>query len=166
MHECSESGDLSVVSGDKCETDQTGSSFTKTEQCNVESCDEDQIATILTCKDTENGCCSTDLSTPADEDYRNCPQILANETESKPCKESLFGCCVGTPGAEALGPFGLGCPVSCVNTKFGCCDDAVTIANASDKIGCPVEELPTTTTTLAPEITTTLGMFYLCYAIV
>lgn len=164
MHECSKTGDISPVSAEVCSTE---SSFTKSEQCNVESCDEDQIATLLTCKDTANGCCPTDLFTPAEEDYLNCPVVLAsNETTVvvKNCKESTFGCCYGGPELEvegdfeAMGPFRLGCPVRCGNTKYGCCDDDLTVTNSTDKSDCPVEAF-LTTTTIAPT-TTTLGMEY------
>lgn len=144
------------IDSDKCDSELN--SFSNSEQCNIGACDDDQIATIILCKDTEFGCCPSDSSTPADEDYRNCPILDANATAIvSNCEDSKYGCCSQSQ-IEALGPFGLGCPINCNNTKFGCCPDMNTIATDENHlIGCPVEVLPTTTTTtMAPPTTTTL----------
>lgn len=131
------------------------------EQCNVEACDESQLEMMIECKNSEFGCCPNDGTTPAEEDYLNCPQIAADSLES--CMKSEFGCCpVDEDNKEdnltlAIGPYGLGCPVRCANTQFGCCPDMITVANSSDLSSCPFEETTTmTTTTMEPTSTTTM----------
>ena len=156
---------------------QESTTFSKSEACNIVSCDEDQTALIITCKDTEYGCCPTDSATPANEDYRNClPWVLGNNnsgvtsddgtfivttisSSTSTCsnESSKYGCCIGSPNIAALGPFGLGCPINCNNTRFGCCSsDGFTVANGTQDEGCTIvnEVFPTTT---ADSITTTLA---------
>lgn len=177
MHQDQATWELSVVNETLCPAEEAPS---KSEQCNVESCNEEALATGIACRETENGCCPNDGSTPAEEDYRNCPRVLVgiNETSSSDvtlpspaainCKEVTFGCCHGETSYEAFGPFDLGCPLRCSHTEHGCCDDNVTVAEKADRSDCPVESVFTTSTTVPPPLPTTTqskrrflgGVFY------
>ncbi|KPM10538.1 papilin-like protein 2 [Sarcoptes scabiei] len=133
-----------------CQEDLSG---TKIKQCNLDACDADQLANLNECKDSPFGCCPSDNVTSAEEDFRNCKRIFVETAQD--CIESEFGCCSQDDDFDeqnftlALGPFGLGCPVRCKNTRFGCCPDSITPANSTDMIDCP--DLIETTT----EITST-----------
>lgn len=152
---CYNQSEDGLVHSEHCDFEQ--SLVSKTESCNVDSCDDDQIALVFDCKDTEFGCCPTDGSTPADVDMLNCPPLLSTES----CLDSEFGCCTSSSQdgntVMALGPFGLGCAVNCTDTRYGCCPDGITIANTTDLQDCP--PIPcddcdlTTTTTMAPTTT-------------
>lgn len=136
------------------------------EQCNIEACDDDEVAAVLECKDTPFGCCPNEISVVADKDLANCPPMVANETNGIECDKSTWGCCPSkTPedeSVQALGPFALGCPIDCNNTRYGCCPDNVTMMASSGRVEeCPPvpchgeDECNPTTTTLAPTRTTT-----------
>lgn len=53
------------------------------------------------------------------------------------CKETKYGCCPDDV-SPAQGPNRKGCAVlPCDVTLFGCCDDMITPAEGNDKEGCP-----------------------------
>lgn len=162
---------IEINPSESCNDDEsTTNLMSESEQCNIETCDPDRLATMVDCKDTEYGCCPTDGSTPADEDLRNCPMTIIESIER--CSQSEYGCCpMGNAENDeiefengnrnltlALGPYGLGCPIHCSNTQFGCCPDMITIANSSDHSECPrsLEETTTMMMTTTMEPTTTM----------
>ncbi|OTF72246.1 hypothetical protein BLA29_005219, partial [Euroglyphus maynei] len=175
---------IEMNTSENCNENESTNLMSESEQCNIEACDPDQLATMVDCKDTEYGCCPTDNSTPADEDFSNCPMITVESMES--CLQSEYGCCpIENPDDNtdelennlknltlALGPYGLGYDPSscemvttpanlvkdCSRSKFGCCPDGWNEAQGPNGEGCE-EGSGDISAFLASTINTVMNLF-------